>query len=120
MNKRSAIFVATGLVVALVAGGFALSRGIVGPTPTAAAETAKTHKHRKPIVRKVKHTVKVHRKAKTNGGAAPGPVITVSGPSTPTYSTGSTGGSSYQGDDSYEHEGGSGSGSGGGSGGGDD
>ena len=102
MNKRSAIVVAAGLVVALVAGGFALSHGLVGPTPTAAAATAKTQKHQKPIVRTEKRTVKVHRKSKGGGGTVPGPVITVGGTSTSSGSTGSA--SSVQGDDSFEND----------------
>jgi len=79
MNKRSAIAVTLGLVVALVAGGAALSLGLrTGGTTTAQAATARTQQ--KPKIRTVHRTVKVHRKAKGSG-----PSRTVVVPSASTF-----------------------------------
>lgn len=97
MNKRSAVFLAAGLTVALVAGGFALSQGLVGPEPSSAAVSLH-HKKAKPIVRTQKRTVTVHRKAKA---PAPAPAVV----SAPVYSAAppamSSTRSSYTSDDSY-------------------
>jgi len=87
MNKRSAVLVAAGLVVALIAGGLALGYGIVGPEPSAAVTSAGSQQ-REPKIRTITKTVKIHKKA--NGSVAtPAP-----GPS----------GSSWQGDDDERFE----------------
>ena len=98
MNKRSAIVVAAGLVVALIAGGLALSSGLVGPEPSAAVASAKTQQHRKPKIRTIKKTIKVHKKAKQQGTAG-GSAARV------TASTSSSPSGSWEGDDSFENEG---------------
>jgi hypothetical protein len=86
MNKRSAMIVAAGLIVALAAGAYALSLGSTGPTAAAAAKTA--HRH-KPIVKTIRRTVTVHQKApaSTHAVVATGPAPSVAPIS----------GSSYQG-----------------------
>jgi hypothetical protein len=64
MNKRSAMIVAAGLIVALVAGAYALALGVTGPVTQAQAKTtAQTSGRTK--------TVTVHKKApSSHGGAA--------------------------------------------------
>lgn len=73
MNKRSAVLVAAGLVVALIAGGLALGSGIVGPSPTTAVASTGSAQQQEPRIRTVTKTIKVHRKAKdesTSGAAS--------------------------------------------------
>jgi hypothetical protein len=92
MNKRSAVLVAAGLVVALIAGGLALGSGVVGPEPTAAVASA-GRQQPDPRVRTIKRTIKVHRPAQA--GNATGGTALSAGPSasTPSWS-----------DDSFDHE----------------
>ena len=97
MNKRSAIVVAAGLVVALIAGGLALSSGIVGPELSAAVASAKTQQHRKPKIRTIKRTIKVHKRADRQGTTG-GMGTSVAAPAS-SFSTGS-----WEGDDSFENE----------------
>ena len=122
MNKRSAIFLAAGLTVALVAGGFALSQELVGPSPSSAAVSTHHHKKAKPVVRTHKRTITVHRKAKgsaPSGTVAPAPAPTYTAPSMT-----STSSAAYSSDDSHDshdsYDDGYGSGGGGSRGSGDD
>jgi hypothetical protein len=62
MNKRSAAIVAAGLVAVLALGGFAYSRGLTGPSVSAAAAGERAS-HPKPIVRTHVKRVVVHRSA---------------------------------------------------------
>ncbi|MBI3647215.1 MAG: hypothetical protein HY240_00395 [Actinobacteria bacterium] len=95
MNKRSAMVMAAGLVVALLAGGFALTNGLVGPQPSAAVASGKAAA-KKPLVRTVRRTVKVHKQSRSTGtsGTATSPVT----------STGSWSGEDSYENDSYENE----------------
>jgi hypothetical protein len=61
MNKRSAMFVAAGLVLTMVVAAAAMTMGIAGPDKASARVTGR--KHRDPIVKKVVDTVTVHKKA---------------------------------------------------------
>jgi hypothetical protein len=92
MNKRSAMFVAAGLILALVAGAYALALGVTGPAQSA---SAKTYVHAGPL-----KTVKIHLLAPSSGGegamSAPlhGTVVGNPGPAgsvsySGSYSTGS-------------------------------
>jgi hypothetical protein len=67
MNKRSAMVIAAGLVAALVAGAAAISIGLNSPGAAVAAGVRLTKPD--PIVKTVKHTVKVHKKAKHQAGS---------------------------------------------------
>ena len=57
MNKRSAVFMAAGLVAVLTLGGMAFSRGLTGPTVSSAQVT--------PLVRTQTKKIVVHRQAPT-------------------------------------------------------
>jgi hypothetical protein len=97
MNKRSAVLVAAGLVVALIAGGLALGYGIVGPSPTAAVASS-VNQQQKPKIRTIKKNIKVHRKAKVGSStASPNGTASVS-----TNAPSSSG--SWSDDDSSDHE----------------
>ncbi|HEY7399426.1 MAG TPA: hypothetical protein VH989_00855 [Actinomycetota bacterium] len=85
MNKRSAVIVAAGLVVALVAGGIALERGVLGPPATAAEASVDAGTRPKPIIRTTERTVKIHRKAKA-GNASGSPTVSSSSTSTGSWS----------------------------------
>jgi uncharacterized membrane protein YgcG len=74
VNKRSAMIVAAGLIVALVAGAYALALGVTGPATQAQAKTTaqKPAAHTK--------TVTVHKNApSSHGGAAMSAPIAGSG-----------------------------------------
>lgn len=64
MNKRSAVFMAAGLVAVLTLGGMAFSRGLTGPTVSAASARNKPA-HVKPVVRTTTKKIVVHRQAPT-------------------------------------------------------
>ena len=64
MNKRSAVFMAAGLVAVLALGGLAFSRGLTGPTVSSATARNK-HAHVKPLVRTHTKKIVVHRQAPT-------------------------------------------------------
>ncbi|HEX9122337.1 MAG TPA: hypothetical protein VF984_03110 [Actinomycetota bacterium] len=101
MNKKSAMAIAAGLVAAMLSGVAALSIGL-GAGSAAVAQSQSP----KPIVRTVKHTVTVHKKAKAQGGGVVTIVRTPSSPA-PTVSSDSYGDDQYEGeyDDQYEsHE----------------
>jgi hypothetical protein len=59
MNKRSAMLIAVGLVLTLGIGGLAVSLGLTGPAPAAAAEEAQAQR-----------IVKVERRTVTADGTA--------------------------------------------------
>jgi len=65
MNKRSALLVASGLVIALVAAGLGLMLGVTGPTQ---AHGARPPKRRPPIVKRVTDTKTIHVPASGQGG----------------------------------------------------
>jgi hypothetical protein len=65
MNKRSAMFVAAGLVLAMVVAGVAMAMGVTGPSTE--AKTARSGRS-EPIVKTVTRTVKVHKEAKADEG----------------------------------------------------
>ena len=101
MNKRSAMLVAAGLVLTMIVGGVALAVGMTGPSSSAAApRLSRHHKDPKPIVKTIKKTVKVHKKA---------PQVAVAMPATTTYSGSSSygGSSGHSGGSSYGSDGGS-------------
>lgn len=93
MNKRSAMFVAAGLVVAMLVAGLAMATGVTGPS----ADAKTTATRRKPVVHTNVKTITVHRKAKATGstGAVVYRTSTAGGTTTTTSSA------SY-GDDSFE------------------
>jgi cobalamin biosynthesis protein CobT len=69
MNKRSAMFVAAGLVLSLLVAGVAMSMGVTGPS----ADAKTVARSQKPIVKTTTRTVTIHKQAK--GEAAAGAVI---------------------------------------------
>jgi hypothetical protein len=91
MNKRSAMAIAAGLVVALMVGAAAVSIGLEGPG-TAAAGTARSAGN--PVVRTTHRTVTVHRDPK--GSPTARTVVIGSGSAPANTST------SSEGDDRYE------------------
>jgi hypothetical protein len=126
MNKRSAMLVAAGLVLTLIVGGVAIAVGMTGPSTSAASpKMVKQHHKQKPIIKTVRRTITIHKKAPAAGVAAPVYVAapsSSSGYSSGSYSSPSTNsgsGSSYSDDGGSEPGDGGGSG-GGGFGGGDD
>jgi hypothetical protein len=66
MNKRSAVFIAGGLVLLMAVGGLAVSLGLTGPTPVNAAGPVRPER----VVKVERKTVTVHRKAKPAAGSA--------------------------------------------------
>ncbi len=62
MNKRSALFVAGGLVVTMLIAASAILMGVTGPSPARANVVPPRHKQ-KPIVKTIKRTVTVHEPA---------------------------------------------------------
>jgi hypothetical protein len=83
MNKRSAVFMAAGLVAVLTLGGMAFSRGLTGPAVSAASARNKpAHVH--PIVRTHTKKIVVHRQAPTP------PARTVVMPAPSSYTTSAT------------------------------
>ena len=64
MNKRSAVFMAAGLVAVLTLGGIAFSLGLTGPTVSAASART-TSAHVQPVVRTHTKKIVVHRQAPT-------------------------------------------------------
>jgi len=92
MNKRSAAIVAAGLVAVLALGGFAYSRGLIGPG-VGVATAGERVSHLEPIVRTHTKRVVVHRSAPT-----PPPRIVYA-------QAASSGAMDQSGDDMYEGEG---------------
>jgi hypothetical protein len=91
MNKRSAMAIAAGMVVALIVGATAVSIGLGGPG-TAAAGTERASG--KPVVRTVHRTVTVHRPAKASPEAR---TVVISSAPAPASSS-----SISEGDDQFE------------------
>jgi hypothetical protein len=83
MNKRSAMLMAAGLVFTLLVGGVAIAIGLTGPAASAAApRVVVRHKAPKPIVKTIKKTITVHKKAPQSSG---GGTISYAAPSAPTW-----------------------------------
>ena len=78
MDRRSAMFVAGGLVLSLIVAVAALRAGITGPDPARA--NVPIAKHRDPIVKVHRHTVTVHRPASVSGGTTRSVVTVVPSP----------------------------------------
>lgn len=93
MNKRSAMAIAAGMVVALMVGAAAVSVGL-GGAGTASAGTAR--EAGKPVVRTVHRTVTVHKQA--NGSPEARTVVLGSAPAPASSS------SISEGDDQFEQE----------------
>jgi hypothetical protein len=103
MNRRSAVMLAGGLVLTLIVGGLAVATGLTGPA-VSDAETLTGGASAEPIVRTVRRTVTVHKKA----DAAPGEVVQAGAPSRSTdvgsASAAGEGEDFDDGDDSHEDE----------------
>jgi hypothetical protein len=65
MNRKSALFVAAGMVLTMVVAAAAMTMGIAGPSK-ADANVARPARQ-KPIVKTVVDTVTIHKKAKASG-----------------------------------------------------
>jgi hypothetical protein len=79
MDKRSAMIVAAGLILVLVAGAYALALGMTGPATFASAKTSQASPQAK--------TVTVHKKSPSSGGVA---AVSAPLPISGSYSAGST------------------------------
>lgn len=103
MNKRSAMMVAAGLVLAMLVAGMAVAAGFTGPEASAGGSRATTDEiqRREPKVRTITETVTVHRKAEASDDDTLAPVVVTQTPSAPT-STSSP--SDDFDDDGYEDE----------------
>jgi hypothetical protein len=96
MKKRSAILMAAGLVVALVAGAVAMTIGFSGNGTAEAGSRAK----RDPVVRTIRRTITVHKDAKATDQAVQVVQLSSSDPST----TSDSSGTESESDDSSESE----------------
>jgi hypothetical protein len=111
MNKRSAMLMAAGLVFTMIVAGIAITAGLTGPSASAAAPRAARQRAPKPIVKTIRSTHTVHKKAPqtqavtTFSGVAPVATPSVSYPSP--SSTGGYVDDSGHGDDG-SHSGGGG------------
>lgn len=98
MNKRSALMLSAGLVLTLIVGGLAVATGLTGPTVSNAVPRAQRSSTSEPVVRTVRRTLTVHKKA----DAKPGQVVRVAAPSATAGTSGSPGTSGTSGsDDAY-------------------
>jgi hypothetical protein len=101
MNKRSALMLSAGLVLTLIVGGLAVATGLTGPTVSNAVPRAQRSSTSEPVVRTVRRTVTVHKKA----DAKPGQVVRVAAPAATAGTSGSPGTSGTSGtsgsDDAY-------------------
>jgi hypothetical protein len=98
MNKRSALMLSAGLVLTLIVGGLAVATGLTGPTVSNAVPRAQRSSTSEPVVRTVRRTVTVHKKA----DAKPGQVVRVAAPAATAGTSGSSGTSGTSGsDDAY-------------------
>lgn len=108
MKKRSALLVAAGLVLTLIVGGLAVAVGLTGPSVSTAVPRVDRRATSEPIVRTVRRTVTVHKKAEAKAGE----VVQIAAPATATTSSNdvsqSSGDDASFGDDesheSSEHE----------------
>jgi hypothetical protein len=107
MNKRSAVFMAAGLVAVLTLGGMAFSRGLTGPTVSSATPRNK-QAHVKPLVRTHTKKIVVHRQAPT----PPARTVVMPAPSTYTAAATTTAGGYEGSDDGFEGDEGHGGGGG--------
>ncbi len=96
MNTRSALMLSAGLVLTLIVGGLAVATGLTGPSVSNAVPRVQRSSSSEPVVRTVRHTVTVHKKANAN----PGQVVQLGAPAT-TSCPSSTSGTSGSDDDSY-------------------
>ena len=105
MNKRSAVFMAAGLVAVLTLGGIAFSLGLTGPA-VSAASVKNEPGHVRPIVRTHTSRIVVHRQAPT----PPARTVTMPAPSSytsaPATSFGGYESSDEGSDDSFGEDGG--------------
>ena len=109
MNKRSAVFMAAGLVAVLTLGGMAFSRGLTGPTVSSATPRNK-QAHVKPLVRTHTKKIVVHKQAPT----PPARTVFMPAPSSSYTAAASTTSGGYEGSDDGGFEGDGGHGGGGG------
>lgn len=100
MNKRSAVFMAAGLVAVLTLGGIAFSLGLTGPTVSAASART-TSAHIQPIVRTQTKKIVVHKQAPT----PPARIVSVPAPSSSTSPVTAAAGGFESYDDASELEG---------------
>ena len=97
MNKRSALMLSAGLVLTLIVGGLAVATGLTGPSVSNAVPGVQRSSTSEPLVRTVRSTVTVHKKA----DAKPGQVVQVGAP-TATSGPSSSSSTSFSDDDTYE------------------
>lgn len=97
MNKRSALLVAAGLVLTLIAGGLAVAVGLTGPSVSSAVPRVDRRAGSEPIVRTVRRTVTVHKKAEAKAGE----VVQIAAPAMATTSSNDSSQSSVD-DESHE------------------
>lgn len=103
MNKRSAMMVAAGLVLAMLVAGMAVAAGLTGPEASAGGSRANGEaQDRAPKVRTITETVTIHRTAKSDD-ATPEPVIVTQPPATPATSAPDVDDDGFD-DDAYEDE----------------
>ena len=95
MNKRSALMLSAGLVLTLIVGGLAVATGLTGPSVSNAVPRAQRSSTSEPVVRTVRRTVTVHKKA----DAKPGQVVRVAAPAATSGTSGMSGSSGTSGDD---------------------
>ena len=90
MNKRSAMMVAAGLVLAMLVAGMAVAAGFTGPEASASDSRTTTGElePREPKVRTVTETVTIHRTAKASDDATLAPVVVTPTPTSPSTSEG--------------------------------
>lgn len=87
MNKRSALMLSAGLVLTLIVGGMAVATGLTGPSVSTAVPRAQRPSTSEPVVRTVRRTVTVHKKA----DAKPGQVVRVAAPAATSGTSGTSG-----------------------------
>ena len=95
MDKRSALMLSAGLVLTLIVGGLAVATGLTGPSVSNAVPQAQRSSTSEPVVRTVRRTVTVHKKA----DAKPGQVVRVAAPAATSGTSGVSGSSGTSGDD---------------------
>lgn len=97
MNKRSALLVAAGLVLTLIVGGLAVAVGLTGPSVSSAVPRVDRRAESEPVVRTVRRTVTVHKKAEAKAGE----VVQIAAPAMATTSSNDSSQSSVD-DEPYE------------------
>lgn len=102
MNKRSAVLVASGLVLAMVSAAFGIMMGFTGPS-SAGTEGIRLHAHRKPVVKTVTDRRTVHKTA-PGGTSGSSTVVLTATPAPPVGGSDDGDGSTQQGtsDDSSD------------------